>query len=242
MGECRIVQIREGLAVMHDEHVPNHSSKNSSEIIQSKEIKDVNVNSTSSHVIIVHDTTSSAMETIPNQDKQHEHNVHCPVGNSDRPLTEIIELCEDVISIDPDNGLNKTLQENCTLLKPPTEDQQSVTLKTTHCNEAAKSGCEINTITNLTNGESLAPETYQPNEELSHSMPAKTVNSTLKTQSEKSGPSEQVRAKSSELILGQTPKQNTANKVKGHKSIKYGAPSVNLLFSEHFVVFFIIYK
>jgi hypothetical protein len=101
---------------MHDEHVLNHSSKNSSEIIQSKEIKDVNVNSTSSHVIIVHDTTSSAMETIPNQDKQHEHNVHCPVGNSDRPLTEIIELCKDEISIHPDNGLNKTLQENCTLL------------------------------------------------------------------------------------------------------------------------------
>ena len=152
-------------------------------------------------------TTSSAMETIPNQDKQHENNVHCPVGNSDRPLTEIIELCEDVISIDPDNGLNKTLQENCTLT-------------TTHCNEAAESGCEINTITNLTNGESLAPETYQPNEELPHSMPAKTVNSTLKTQSEKSGPSKQVRTKSSELILGQMPKQNTGNKVKGHKSIK----------------------
>jgi glutaredoxin len=40
---------------MHDEHVLNHSSKNSSEIIQSKEIKNVNVNSTSSPVIIVHD-------------------------------------------------------------------------------------------------------------------------------------------------------------------------------------------
>jgi hypothetical protein len=44
------------------------------------------------------------METIPNQDKQHENNVHCPVGNSDRPLTEIIELCKDEISIHPDNG------------------------------------------------------------------------------------------------------------------------------------------
>ncbi|CAB4003755.1 Hypothetical predicted protein [Paramuricea clavata] len=176
---------------MHDEHVLNHSSKYSSEIIQSKEIKNVNVNSTSSHVIIVHDTTSWAMETIPNQDKQYDYNVHCPVGNSDRPLTEIIELCEDVISIDPDNSLNKTLQENCSLLKTLTEDQQSVTLKSTHCNEAAESGCEINTITNVANGESLAPETYQSNEELSHSMPAKTVNLSLKTQSEKSGPSEQ---------------------------------------------------
>ncbi|CAB4023130.1 Hypothetical predicted protein [Paramuricea clavata] len=205
---------------MQDEHVLNHSSKNSSEIIQSKEIKNVNVNSTSSHVTIVHDTTSSAMETIPNQDKQYDYNVHCPFGNSDRPLTEIIELCEDVISIDPDSSLNKTLQENCSLLKTPTKDQQTVTLKSTHCNEAAESGCEINTITNLANGESLAPETHQSNEELSHSMPAKTVNSTLKTQSEKSGPSQQVRAKSSELVFGQTPKQNTANKVKGHKSIK----------------------
>jgi hypothetical protein len=51
-------------------------------------------------------------------------------------------------------------------------------------------------------------------------MPAKTVNSTLKTQSEKSGPSEVRTGQGSELILGQTPKQNTANKVKGHKSIK----------------------
>jgi hypothetical protein len=88
---------------MHDEHILNHSRKNSSKITQSKEIKNVNVNSTSSHVTIVHDTTFSAMETIPNQDKQHDYNAHCPVGNSDRPLTEIIELCEDVISIDPDN-------------------------------------------------------------------------------------------------------------------------------------------
>jgi hypothetical protein len=66
-------------------------------------------------------------------------------------------------------------------------DQQSVTLKTTHCNEAAESGCEINTITNLTNGKSLDPETYQPNEELSHSMPAKTVNLTLKNAIRKIG-------------------------------------------------------
>ncbi len=61
---------------------------------------------------------------MPNQDKRHEHNAHCPVGNSDRPvgnsdrpLIEIIEPCEDVTSIDPDTGLNKA-QENFTLLKP----------------------------------------------------------------------------------------------------------------------------
>jgi hypothetical protein len=89
---------------MHDEHVLNHSSKHSSETIQSKEIKDVK-SSTSNHVIIVHDTTPLAVETMPNQDKQHEHNAHCPVGNSDRPLIEIIELCEDLNSIDSDNGL-----------------------------------------------------------------------------------------------------------------------------------------
>ena len=72
-----IEQTREGLAVMLDEHILINSSKNSSEIMQSKEIKDVNVNCTSSHVIVVHGTASSAGETIPNQDKQHEHN--CPL-------------------------------------------------------------------------------------------------------------------------------------------------------------------
>ena len=150
-----IEQISEGSAVMHDEHVLIHSSKNSPEIIQSKETKDVNVNSTCSHVIDVHDTASSAVETIPNQDKKHDE--HRSIFNSDRSLIEIIELCEDVISIDPDNGLNKP-QENCTLLKTPIEDQLSVTFTTTHCNETTETGCEINNITNLTNGKSIAPE------------------------------------------------------------------------------------
>ena len=53
---------------------------------------------------------------------------------------------------------------------------------------------------------------------MSHSpIPAKTINL---TQSEKLGPSDQVGAKSRELISDQTPKQNTANKVKGHKLTK----------------------
>ena len=38
------------------------------------------------------------------------------------------------------------------------EDQRSVTLTTTHCNETTESRCEINNITNLTNGKSLVPE------------------------------------------------------------------------------------
>jgi hypothetical protein len=46
-------------------------------------------------------------------------------------------------------------------------------------------------------------------------MPAKTVNLTLKTQSEKSGPSEQVTAKSSELILGQTQSRSQSMPVRG---------------------------
>jgi hypothetical protein len=93
---------------------------------------------------------------MPNQDKQHQHNAHCPVGNSDRPLIKIIKLCEDVISIDP-GKLNKA-QENCTLLKTPMKDQRSVVNTTTHCNETTESRYEINNITNLTNGKSLVPE------------------------------------------------------------------------------------
>ena len=142
---------------MHDEHVLNHSSKHSSEIIQSKGKKGVNVNSTSNYVIIVHDTTPLASETMLNQDKQHEHIAHYPVGNSDRPLIEIIEPCEDITSTDPDKGLNKA-QENFTLLKTPMEDQRSATPTTTHCNETMELGCEINNITNLTNGKSRALE------------------------------------------------------------------------------------
>ena len=118
-----IEQTREGLAVIHDEHVLNHSSKHSSEIMQSKEKKGIDVNVTSNHVTIVHDITPLAVETMPNQDKQHEHNAHCPVGNRDRPLIEIIELCEDVSCVAPNKGLNRA-QENCTLLNTPTKDQR----------------------------------------------------------------------------------------------------------------------
>jgi hypothetical protein len=83
--------------------------------------------------------------------------VHCAVGNNDRSLIEIIELCEDVISFDPDNRLNKPLK-NCTLLKTPMEDQLNDTFTTTHYNETTETGCEINNITNLINGKSIAPE------------------------------------------------------------------------------------
>ena len=142
---------------MHDEHVLNDSSKHSSEIIQSKGKKGVNVNGTSNDVIIVHDTTPLATETMPNQDKQHEHTANYPVGNSDRPFIENIELCEDVTSTDPDKGLN-IAQENFTLRKTPMEDQRSATPTTTHCNETMELRCEINNITNLTNSKSLALE------------------------------------------------------------------------------------
>ena len=93
---------------------------------------------------------------MPNQDKQHEHNAHCPVGNRDRPLMEIIELCEDVSCVAPNKGLNRA-QENCALLNTPTKDQRKATSTTTHCNDTIESECESNFI-NLANSKSLVPE------------------------------------------------------------------------------------
>ena len=150
-------QIREGLAVTHDEHVLSYSSKHSSEIMQSKEKRSMDVNVTSSHTTIVHDRTPLAVETMPNQDKQHEHNVHCPVGNRNRPLIQIIDLCEDVACVAPNKGLNQA-QENYTLPYTPTKDQRKVTSNTTHCNDTIESDCEID-ITNLTNSKPFVPET-----------------------------------------------------------------------------------
>ena len=90
---------------------------------------------------------------MPNQDKQHEHDAHCLVGNRDRSLIEIIKLCEDVACVALNKRLNKA-QENCTLLNNPTKDQRKVTATTIHCNDTIEAECEIN-IANLTNSKSL---------------------------------------------------------------------------------------